>query len=100
MRLSSGPLAAALAQGLNKAGMDTRDIGLCGTEVVYHAASLDCMGGGIMVTAGHNPADYNGRKRVREQAIPVSGGAGLKDVEALLAGGRRERPADRSGRPA
>src|SRR5690625_187645 len=89
MRLSSRPLAAALAQGLNRAGADTRDIGLCGTEIVYHAASLDGMGGGIMVTASHNPADYNGMKMVREQAIPVSGDTGLKDMETLLASGQR-----------
>lgn len=98
MRLSSRPLATALAQGLNKAGTDTRDIGLCGTEVVYHAASLDGMGGGIMVTASHNPADYNGMKMVREQAIPVSGDTGLKDMEALLASGQWKATADRSGK--
>ncbi|HLS05502.1 MAG TPA: phosphomannomutase [Wenzhouxiangella sp.] len=98
MRLSSRPLAAALAQGLNRAGADTRDIGLCGTEIVYHAASLDGMGGGIMVTASHNPADYNGMKMVREQAIPVSGDTGLKDMETLLASGQWETSAARSGK--
>jgi phosphomannomutase/phosphomannomutase/phosphoglucomutase len=87
MRLTSQSLAAALARGLNRAGVDTRDIGLCGTEVVYHAASKDGMGGGIMITASHNPADYNGMKLVREQAIPISADTGLKEMEALLAEG-------------
>ncbi len=87
MRLTSQSLAAALARGLNRAGVDTRDIGLCGTEVVYHAASMDGMGGGIMITASHNPADYNGMKLVREQAIPISADTGLKEMEALLAEG-------------
>jgi len=87
MRLSSQSLAAALVRGLNRAGVDTRDIGLCGTEVVYHAASLEGMGGGIMITASHNPADYNGMKMVREQAIPISADTGLRDMEALLAAG-------------
>src|SRR5699024_1348289 len=75
------------ADGLNRAGVDTRSIGLCGTEVVYHAASLEGMGGGIMITASHNPADYNGMKMVREQAIPVSADTGLKQMEALVAQG-------------
>jgi phosphomannomutase/phosphomannomutase/phosphoglucomutase len=87
MRLSSPSLAAALARGLNRAGVDTRDVGQCGTEVVYHAASVAGMGGGVMITASHNPADYNGMKLVREKAVPVSADTGLKDMEALLADG-------------
>jgi len=97
MRLSSQSLAAALARGLNRAGVDTRDIGLCGTEVVYHAASLEGMGGGIMITASHNPADYNGMKMVRERAIPISADTGLKDIEALLASGLEPFTVDRPG---
>ncbi len=87
MRLSSPALASALAEGLNAAGVDTVDIGLCGTEMVYHAASRPGMGGGIMVTASHNPADYNGMKLVREQAIPISADTGLRDIEQRLADG-------------
>lgn len=97
MRLSSETLAGALARGLNEAGVDTLDIGLCGTELVYHAASLDGMGGGIMVTASHNPADYNGMKMVREQAIPISADTGLKDIEARLATGNRAATQPRKG---
>ncbi len=85
MRLSSAELAEALVRGLNEAGVDTLDIGLCGTELVYHAASLAGMGGGVMITASHNPADYNGMKMVREHAIPISADTGLKDIEQHLA---------------
>lgn len=98
MRHSSRSLADALAAGLNAAGVSTLDIGLCGTEVVYHAASLDGMGGGIMITASHNPADYNGMKMVRDQAIPLSGDTGLKDMEALVAEGLAEPAAKSPGK--
>ena len=81
IRLSSPELAQAVIQGLNDAGVNTCSLGLCGTETVYHAASLGGMGGGIMVTASHNPMDYNGMKLVREQAIPISGDTGLKEIE-------------------
>jgi len=97
MRLSSPALAQALTEGLNRAGIDTIDIGLCGTELVYHAASRTGMGGGIMVTASHNPADYNGMKLVREQAIPISADTGLKDIEAVLAEDRPVTPATHPG---
>jgi phosphomannomutase len=98
MRLSSQAMAETLAQGLNRAGVDTRDIGLCGTEVVYHAASLEGMGGGIMITASHNPADYNGMKLVREKAIPISADTGLKEMEAILASEPAPQDAERPGK--
>jgi phosphomannomutase len=59
------------------------DIGLCGTEMVYFATAHLGADGGIMVTASHNPADYNGLKLVREEARPISGDTGLNDIRAL-----------------
>ena len=81
VRLSSPALAAALIRGLNEGGADTRDIGLCGTEMVYFAAARPGMGGGIMVTASHNPMEYNGMKPVSAGAIPVTGDSGLDALE-------------------
>jgi phosphomannomutase/phosphomannomutase/phosphoglucomutase len=95
-RLTSPSLARALIEGLNTCGVDTRELGLCGTEMVYHAAAQPGMGGGIMVTASHNPIDYNGMKLVREQAMPVSGDTGLREIEALARTGGLE-PAARPG---
>ena len=66
VRLSSAELCTALARGLCEGGSDVFDIGLCGTEEVYHATFSQQMDGGIMVTASHNPLDYNGMKLVRE----------------------------------
>ena len=65
VRLSSAGLCAALVNGLTAGGADVFDIGLCGTEEVYHATFSQQMDGGIMVTASHNPMDYNGMKLVR-----------------------------------
>ena len=81
VRLSSIPLASALAAGLTSAGAEVVDIGLCGTEEVYFAACQAGIDGGIMVTASHNPMDYNGMKLVLGGALPISGDSGLRDLE-------------------
>ena len=88
IRLSSDEMAAAVIQGLQDAGVDVYDIGLCGTEEVYYATFAyqdagQAMDGGIMVTASHNPKDYNGMKLVREQSKPISGDTGLNDIKQL-----------------
>lgn len=77
VRLSSPPLQAALANGLSGAGREIIDIGLCGTEEVYFQTAHLNAAGGVMVTASHNPMDYNGLKLVREGARPISGDSGL-----------------------
>jgi phosphomannomutase len=81
IRLTSEAFAGAVARGLADAGIDVVDIGLCGTEMVYYASSLDGMGGGIMVTASHNPKDYNGLKLVHAGARPISADTGLMEIE-------------------
>jgi phosphomannomutase len=83
MRLSSKEFADAVSRGLSDAGVDVIDIGLCGTEMVYFATVHLGASGGIMVTASHNPADYNGLKFVREEARPISGDSGLLDIRKL-----------------
>lgn len=85
IRLSSPALSAALARGLTESGVEVLDLGLCGTEEVYFATwHLEC-DGGIMVTASHNPADYNGLKLVRSLARPIGADSGLREIEALTA---------------
>ncbi|MDA3922597.1 MAG: phosphomannomutase [Salinisphaera sp.] len=81
MRLSSNELAEALIDGLTTAGANVLDVGLCGTEEVYYGTFSQNADGGIMVTASHNPKDYNGLKFVREQAKPISADTGLFDIE-------------------
>jgi len=81
IRLSSKALSQALIAGLNSESVSTVDIGLCGTEMIYFAAGQAQSGGGIMVTASHNPADYNGLKMVKEGARPISSDTGLGAIE-------------------
>ncbi|MEM8497266.1 MAG: phosphomannomutase [Pseudomonadota bacterium] len=83
IRLTSPAMRTALANGLLDAGVDVDDIGLCGTEQVYHATFAGGYDGGIAVTASHNPKDYNGMKFVREDSRPISGDTGLFDIKAL-----------------
>jgi phosphomannomutase len=99
IRPSSPELARAVADGLNEAGADVVDIGLCGTEHVYFATFHLELGGGIMVTASHNPKDYNGLKLVREESRPISEDTGLREIEQRIledrlgpspGGGKRE----------
>jgi len=87
VRLSSQSLSDALAKGLTAGGSDVFDIGLCGTEEIYHATFSQNYDGGIMVTASHNPIDYNGMKLVREQSKPISGDTGLKEIQQLAEAG-------------
>ncbi|MBT8080426.1 MAG: phosphomannomutase [Gammaproteobacteria bacterium] len=83
MRLSSEEIADAIANGLTDAGVEVLDIGLCGTEMVYFATSRLGADGGIMITASHNPADYNGLKLVRDKAKPISADTGLAEIRRL-----------------
>lgn len=87
IRLSSRALCDALTRGLLEGGANVIDIGLCGTEEVYFATSHLNADGGIVVTASHNPQDYNGMKLVREQSKPISGDTGLNDIRALAEAG-------------
>jgi phosphomannomutase len=84
IRHSSVPLQAALMRGLTDSGVEVSDIGLCGTEGVYFATFAQKFDGGIMVTASHNPPDYNGMKFVREGSRPISADTGLKDMQRLI----------------
>ena len=96
VRPTSPALTAALMKGLTEGGADVLDIGLCGTEEVYFATSHAKADGGIMVTASHNPADYNGMKLVREESRPISGDTGLDQVRLLAESGEFDTP-ERTG---
>jgi len=80
MRLSASTMVAALKEGVLDAGADVADLGLVGTEMLYHAVSELSLDGGICVTASHNPKEYTGMKIVRRGALPVGGDSGLAEI--------------------
>lgn len=84
VRMSSKALSSALSKGLMDCGVNVIDIGLCGTEQVYFAVPHLKVDGGIMITASHNPKDYNGMKFVREMSIPISGDSGLFEMKNMI----------------
>ncbi|MDR1686483.1 MAG: phosphomannomutase [Desulfovibrio sp.] len=100
VRLSGPVLASALMDGLEEGGADVVDIGLCGSEELYHAAFSRGFSAGVMVTASHNPADWNGMKIVRAGAAPVSGDSGLFAVRDRILAGDLPRAARRGLRTA
>jgi phosphomannomutase/phosphoglucomutase len=97
VRLSSPDMQAALAEGFRSAGRDVIDIGLCGTEEVYFQTAHLGAAGGVMVTASHNPMDYNGMKLVREGARPISGDTGLQEIRDAVLGGALPAPSTEVG---
>ncbi|MBA3690122.1 MAG: phosphomannomutase/phosphoglucomutase [Actinobacteria bacterium] len=91
-RLSSPDLAAALAEGATAVGADVIDIGLASTDLLYFGSgSLDLPG--IMLTASHNPANYNGMKFCLAGARPVGQDTGLAELRALAGGSELESAA-------
>lgn len=87
VRLESLSLSKALIKGLTDSGSNVINIGLCGTEEVYfHTFSNEHsgVGGGIMVTASHNPKGYNGMKMVSQGGKPISLSDDLKKIRDYI----------------
>ena len=97
VRLTSRGLQEALASGLRGESREVVDIGLCGTEEVYFQTDHLGAAGGVMVTASHNPMDYNGMKLVMEQARPISSDTGLFAISDAVAADESPATAPRAG---
>ena len=100
VRLTSPALQDALAAGLRGTGREVIDIGLCGTEEVYFQTDHLNAAGGVMVTASHNPMDYNGMKLVKENARPISSDTGLFAISDAVAADTAEAQPPRAGQVA
>src|SRR5580765_4237827 len=97
MRLSSPALAAAFIDGATSQGCEVVDYGMTATDMMYFAVAKDELDGGVMVTASHNPKQYNGLKMVRKVAFPLSGEEGLKEIREMIQGDAIPSPAGKRG---
>jgi phosphomannomutase len=95
MRPSSPPMTDALTEGATSQGADVVRVGLCSTDMLYFVSGALGVAG-IMLTASHNPARYNGLKLCRPGAVPVGVESGLADLQRMVAAGK---PAARPDRP-
>lgn len=84
MRMSSEPLFAAFAEGVNLQGADVVDLGLTSTDELYFSVGHFGYAAGAMITASHNPKEYNGFKLCREQAIALSAETGVFAIRDLV----------------
>lgn len=87
-RLSSPPLKASLIEGFLDAGVDVVDIGKVTTDMLYFAVGEYDYSGGIVVSASHNPKQYNGMKLVREKVTAISSDTGLFDIRDVIKEGK------------
>jgi len=98
MRPHSTPLFEALTRGLTQQGADVLDLGLCSTPMCYFANGRLGADASIMITASHNPGEWNGFKLCRAQAVPISGATGIAEIERIVTENAFSPPASQSGR--
>jgi phosphomannomutase len=96
-RVSSEEIHDALIQGLNDAGADVYDLGLTSTPMVYFGTANYGFKASVQITASHNPAEYNGMKVSRENALPVGFDSGLGQIKEWIEAGRPTPVADARG---
>src|ERR671916_852583 len=97
MRLSGESLEQAFIEGVTEAGADVLDLGLVSTDALYFAVGHLEEPGGAMITASHNPKEYNGFKLCREDAIALSGEQGIGQIRDLITSGKLPEPSDFPG---
>ncbi|MEE9432531.1 MAG: phosphomannomutase [Melioribacteraceae bacterium] len=98
VRESSPEISEALAKGLSDAGSDVIDLGLCGTEMIYFGTPYFDADGGIMITASHNPPEYNGLKFVKKGSKPMGYSSGLSEIEEMISNNKLGNIAEVKGK--
>jgi len=97
MRPDSAELAGAIIKGLTEQGRDVIDIGEVTSDMIYFAVGSLGLAGGAMVTASHNPGEYNGIKLCREEARPIGLTSGLAEIRDAVLAGTFKPAADKAG---
>lgn len=97
-RVSSDEIHEYLLKGITDAGADVYDIGLSTTPMVYFGTANYGFKASVQITASHNPAEYNGMKVSRENALPVGKADGLGQIERWIEEGRECVPAKVKGK--
>ena len=96
-RVSSPEIHEYLLKGITDAGVDVYDAGLCTTPMVYFGTAFYGFKASVQITASHNPAEYNGMKVSRENALPVGYDTGLGQIKEWIESGRECVPAQKKG---
>jgi phosphomannomutase len=94
-RISSPEIYEFLSRGITDAGADVHNVGLATTPMVYYATAKYNFDGSVMITASHNPREYNGLKVSRTNALPVGYDTGLGELERLVKTGKVTPVADK-----
>ncbi|HYH11714.1 MAG TPA: phosphomannomutase/phosphoglucomutase [Thermomicrobiales bacterium] len=97
MRVSGPSLGAALIDGIRDQGASVTDIGLVSTDTLYFAVGKYGFPAGVMITASHNPANYNGFKICREEARALSMDTGIGDIRDMVVSGAFPQPRGKRG---
>ena len=96
-RVSSDEIHEYLLKGITDAGADVYDAGLCTTPMVYFGTAFYGFKASVQITASHNPAEYNGMKVSRENALPVGYDTGLGQIKEWIEAGRECPVAQKRG---
>jgi len=88
VRLSGPAIRTALIRGITDAGADVDILGVVSTDALYFAVGKERYDGGIMITASHNPSEYNGFKMCKAEAVPLSGDSGLPEIKQIVMSGK------------
>ncbi len=98
VRLSSSEIAGGFIDGARSEGAEITDIGVVGTDMMYFYVASQDLDGGAIITASHNPKEYNGIKMVRRGALALSGDAGIKEIKEAIMAGRFADKGTREGK--
>src|SRR5207245_11761492 len=97
VRLSSPEIAGGFIEGARSEGAEITDIGVVGTDMLYFYVASQDLDGGAIITASHNPKEYNGIKMVRRGALALSGDSGIKEIKEAIVAGRFADKGTREG---